>query len=206
MKKLIVATRNPGKVSEIKALLSGLPLAIVTLDDLPEFPPVEEDQTTFAGNALKKAETIARAFGEAALADDSGLEVDYLDGRPGVYSARFAGPGAEDAANNDLLLKKLQGVPPEKRGAAFKCVIALALPETDSLLVEGSCRGRIGLSPRGGDGFGYDPLFIYEPAGLTFAQMELAEKNKVSHRGQALLKLRALLEELLAAGPQGIEN
>ena len=201
MKRLILATRNRGKVSEIKALLSGLPLEIVTLDDLPDLPPVEEDQPTFAGNASKKAETIARACGEAALADDSGLEVDYLDGRPGVFSARFAGPEAGDAANNTFLLEKLQGVPDEKRGAAFKCVIALVVPGGETYLVEGSCRGRIDQSPRGGAGFGYDPLFIYEPAGLTFAQMGADEKNRVSHRGQALRKLRSLLEGLLAAGP-----
>ncbi len=200
MTKLVLATRNRKKVSEIKAFLSGMPMEIITLDDLPDLPSVEEDQPTFAGNASKKAETIARACGEVSLADDSGLEVDYLEGRPGVYSARFAGPGASDEANNRLLLEKLQGVPFEKRGAAFKCVMALSLPAGETYLIEGSCSGRIAESPRGKAGFGYDPLFIYEPAGLTFAQMGSEEKNKVSHRGQALRKLCALMEEFLVTG------
>lgn len=200
MKTLILATHNRGKVKEIKALLNGLPLLIKSLEEIAALPPVDEDQPTFAGNARKKAEAVVRVCGFAALADDSGLEVDYLQGRPGVHSAHFAGPGAGDADNNRLLLQQLEGVPPEKRGAAFCCVMALAQPGGETYLVEGHCRGRIAETPRGEAGFGYDPLFIYEPAGLTFAQMGLDEKNRVSHRGQALQKLRCLLEQLLATG------
>ncbi len=200
-KKLILATRNRGKIDEIKALLDGLPLELLSLNDFPELPVVEEDKDTFAGNARKKAETIARACGFAALADDSGLEVDYLNGRPGVYSARFASPQAGDAENNRHLLSLMEGVPPEKRGAVFRCVMALALPGDNTYLVEGICRGRIAEEPRGDSGFGYDPLFIVEPSGLTFAQMGPEMKNKISHRARALRKLRVLLEELLAAGP-----
>lgn len=199
MKMLILATRNSGKIREIKALLADLSFEILSLEDLPDLPSLEEDQDTFVGNAKKKAETIARRYGKAALADDSGLEVDFLDGQPGVYSAIFAGSGAPDAANNSLLLEKLQGVPPENRGAAFRCVLALAIPGGETHIVEGCCRGRIADSPRGAGGFGYDPLFIYEPSGLTFAQMGIEEKNKVSHRAGALKKLCALLEELLIA-------
>ena len=162
---------------------------------------MEEDEDTFAGNARKKAETIARVSGFAALADDSGLEVECLNGRPGVYSARFAGSQAGDAENNRYLLRLMEGVPLEKRSAAFKCVMALALPGGNTYLVEGSCRGRIAEEPRGDSGFGYDPLFIAESSGLTFAQMGPEEKNKISHRARALRKLRVLLEELLATGP-----
>lgn len=205
MKTLILATRNYGKVKEIKKLLSDLPLKIISLEDLPELPPVVEDQVTFAGNAKKKAETIARECGGAVLADDSGLEVDYLEGRPGVYSACFAGPEAGDAANNNLLLKKLEAVPPAKRGAVFRCVMALALPGRETSLVEGACRGRIAEQPRGDSGFGYDPLFIYEPAGITFAQMSLEEKNMISHRARALQKIRILIEDLLGQEPEGGE-
>ena len=197
MKRLILATRNRGKVKELEALLEGLPLEIICLDRLPSIPPVEEDQSSISGNALKKASTVARACGEAALADDSGLVVDALDGLPGVHSARFAGRDAGDAANNSLLLEKLRGLPPEKRAAAFRCAVALVFPDGKHHLIEESCRGRIAETPRGSAGFGYDPLFFYEPAGLTFAQMDVEAKNRVSHRGKALRKARRLLEQLL---------
>jgi len=197
MKTLVLATRNRGKVKEMREFLSGLPLNIVSLNDLPDLAPVDEDQATFAGNAKKKAEFVTRVCGEAALADDSGLEVDYLNGRPGVDSAFFAGPEAGDEANNSLLLEKLRSVPFNHRGAAFRCVLALAMPGRETLLVEGVCRGRIVESPQGERGFGYDPLFLYEPAGHTFAQMSLEEKNRVSHRSLALQKLRNLLADLL---------
>ncbi len=198
MRKLLLATRNRGKVREIKGLLDGLPVEVLSLEDYPEIPPVEEDLPTFAGNALKKAETAARASGEIALADDSGLEVEALNGQPGVYSARFAGPGADDEANNRLLLEKLNAVPPERRGAVFRCAIALVLPGGETHLVEDSCPGRIAPSPRGSGGFGYDPLFIYEPAGLTYAEMDQEAKSKISHRGKALRRARMLLEDLLS--------
>jgi len=135
------------------------------------------------------------------MADDSGLEVEALGGQPGVYAARFAGPGADDAANNRLLLEKLRGVPPERRGATFRCAIALLFPDGDTFLIEESCRGRIAESPRGSAGFGYDPIFIYEPAGLTFAEMGEEAKNRVSHRGKALHRARRLLERRLEQQP-----
>ncbi len=193
----MLATGNQGKVSEIKELLVGLPLEVVTLTEYPQTVMPEEDQTTFAGNAAKKAETVCRVSGELALADDSGLVVDALGGRPGVLSARYAGLDGDYEANNQLLLKELQGVPASRRTARFVCVIAIAVPGERTYFVEGSCSGRIAESPRGDGGFGYDPLFIYEPAGLSFAQMSRTEKNKVSHRGEALRGARELLEKLL---------
>ena len=195
--RLVLATRNRGKVEEIRALLRDLPLEIVSLDQLAGIPAVKEDQATFSGNALKKAAAVAAACGLPAVADDSGLTVDALGGRPGVFSARYAGPGAGDAANNRLLLAELKGVPLEKRGAAFVCALALVIPGGKTHLIEESCRGRIAEAPQGENGFGYDPLFFYEPAGRTFAQMETAMKNRVSHRGKALRRLRILLESLL---------
>lgn len=197
MKKLVLATGNRNKVSEIRVLLQGLPFAILTLDDYKGLVMPEEDQPTFAGNAAKKAEAIARQSGEAALADDSGLEVDALDGRPGVRSARYAGEEGNYAANNRLLLEELAGIPPKRRGARFVCAIAVAIPGEPTYIIEESCPGRIAESPQGEGGFGYDPLFIYDPAGVTFAEMAAEEKNAVSHRGRALRRTRALLEKIL---------
>lgn len=203
MQRLVVATRNPNKVREIEALLDGLPLEISSLLEHSDLPPVEEDQPTYAGNALKKAAAVRAAAGAAGaviIADDSGLEVEALGGLPGVRSARFAGPGADDRSNNRLLLERMGPLPPEKRAAAFWCVIAILFPDGKSDLVEESCAGRIAAAARGEAGFGYDPLFIYEPAGLTFAEMGEKEKNRVSHRGKALRRVRSLIERWLAAG------
>ena len=197
MKKLVLATGNRNKVSEIRVLLQGLPFAILTLDDYRGLVMPEEDQPTFAGNAAKKAEAVARQSGETALADDSGLEVDALDGRPGVRSARYAGEEGNYAANNRLLLEELAGILPNRRGARFVCAIAVAIPGEQTHIIEESCPGRIAESPQGEGGFGYDPLFIYDPAGVTFAEMTAEEKNAVSHRGRALRRARGLLEKLL---------
>lgn len=200
MPGLVLATRNPNKVREIKALLEGLPLEIITLGELASWAIVEEDQATYAGNAFKKAAAAAETAGGGVIimADDSGLEVEALGGLPGVHAARFAGPGADDAANNRLLLEKLHGLPPERRGASFKCVIALLFPdEGDSCIIEESCSGHIARFPRGKAGFGYDPLFIYEGSGLTFAEMNEEAKNRVSHRGKALHRARLRLEQYL---------
>ncbi|MCJ7806059.1 MAG: XTP/dITP diphosphatase [Clostridia bacterium] len=197
MKKLILATGNRNKVSEIRALLQDLPVEILTIEDYPSLVMPEEDQPTFAGNAAKKAQAVARHTGEISLADDSGLEVTALDGRPGVRSARYAGEDSNYTANNRLLLEELKNVPLKKRRACFKCVVAVAVPDDQTYITEESCPGRIAGSPQGEGGFGYDPLFIYEPAGVTFAEMTAEEKNKVSHRGRALHRTRELLERLL---------
>lgn len=194
--KLILATGNRGKVLEIEGLLDGLPLEVLSLADYPPFPPVLEDGETFTENAVKKAETICRLSGEMALADDSGLEVDCLDGRPGVRSARFAGEQADDGQNNALLLELMREVPPVQRGARFTCVLALARPGRPTLTVQGNCRGSIAFAPQGDGGFGYDPLFIPEGGTRTFAQLDKESKNLISHRGQALRKIKRLLEDL----------
>lgn len=208
--RLVLATHNRGKIEEIKAFLHDLPLDFLSLDDFPIISEVTEDQPDFAGNAGKKAGAIARATGEMALADDSGLEVIALGRRPGVRSARFAGPGAGDETNNRLLLSLLKGVPPAERAAVFRCAMALAYPDGEMHLVEGSCHGQIAVEPRGNGGFGYDPLFIYTPLGLTFAEIEPGIKSKFSHRGQALRRVRRLLQDLLHekehAGNERIEN
>ena len=197
MKKLVLATGNPDKVLEIKELLQGLPVKVLTLDDYPDLIMPEEDMPTFAGNAAKKAEAVSTATCEIALADDSGLSVDALGGRPGVHSARYAGEAGNYKSNNLLLLKELKGVPPEQRSASFKCAIAVAVPGDQTYIIEESCSGRITENLQGKGGFGYDPLFFYEVAGKTFAEMSAEEKNKVSHRGKALSRTRELLDRLL---------
>jgi len=195
---LILATGNRNKVAELKALLRGLPYTIKIIGDYPGLVMPEEDQETFAGNAAKKAEAVSLFSGQMALADDSGLQVDALGGRPGGYSARYAGEEGNYEANNLLLLQELSGLPPAQRKARFVCAIALAVPGDRTYLIEESCPGRIAEELTGKGGFGYDPLFIYEPAGRTFAEMSAVEKNAVSHRGRALIKVRALLEDLSA--------
>jgi XTP/dITP diphosphohydrolase len=192
--QVIVATQNRGKVREIKKVLKGLGLQILSLNDFPKAPQVEEDGKSFLENALKKARFYSRYFGRLTLADDSGLEVDVLKGQPGIYSARYAGEGASTPQNNRKLLKEMEVVPLAKRGAQFKCVLAVVSPEGKEVVVEGSCRGRIGFKEVGKKGFGYDPLFILPSYGKTMAQLSLEEKNRISHRGKALRKLRKIIE------------
>lgn len=194
-KKLILATHNQGKVVELqKVLASTGPLQVLSLRDLPALPAVSETGSTFEENALLKAETISRLTGEVVLADDSGLEVDFLQGKPGIYSARFAGEEATDEENNEHLLKLMADIPPQERRARFVCAMALAVPGQKTTLVKGTCEGSIALAPRGNRGFGYDPLFILDGEKQTFAEMEPELKNKVSHRGKALEKINKLLE------------
>jgi XTP/dITP diphosphohydrolase len=189
--KLIVATRNRKKIEEIGRILGGSGFELLGLDACPDCPEVEEDADTFEGNAVKKAVTIARWTGAAALADDSGLVVDALGGAPGVYSARYAGAGAGDADNVRKLLAALGDTPAEGRTARFVCVMALAWPDGRVRTFEGRVEGRIGREPRGENGFGYDPVFIPEGRYRTFAEMSAAEKDAMSHRGRAIEKLRA---------------
>jgi len=203
--RVVVATGNAGKLAEIRDLLAGLDLVLVAQGDLG-IAPAEETGATFAENALIKARHAAAASGLAAIADDSGLTVDALGGRPGVQSARYAGPGAgtqtRDRDNIDKLLGELRGVAPERRTASFRCVAAFVRTATDPapLCAEGRWDGRILEAPRGSGGFGYDPVF-YDPArGRTAAEMPDAEKNALSHRGQAFHKLAA---ELLERGIVG---
>lgn len=200
--RLLLASDNAKKRAELQALLSSMGLALVSPRDIGGLPPVDEDLPDFAGNAAKKARSAALASGMWSLADDSGLEVDALNGAPGVRSARYAGIHGDDAANNARLLADLAGVPPQRRGARFVCALALARPDGSlALSVEGSVRGRILEAPRGTRDFGYDPLFCFEEPGHAldgrgFAELEPEAKASVSHRGRAL---RALLERLPAA-------
>jgi len=192
--EVIVASRNKGKVREIRDALEGLNLRILALSNFPGAPEVEEDGKSFTENALKKARFYSKYFGKLVLADDSGLEVDSLKGQPGVHSARYAGERASTQENNHKLLREIQGVPISKRGAGFKCIIAIASPDGREAIAEGSCRGRIGLREKGKKGFGYDPLFILPQYGRTMAELSLEEKNRVSHRGKALRKIRRIIQ------------
>ncbi len=193
MKELLVATGNKGKLRELELLLHGSVERIRSLADFPELPAVEEDGGTFVENAIKKARSVAVATGLPVLADDSGLVVDLLGGRPGVHSARFAGETATDNENNARLLRELAGVPVESRGAAFRCVLALCLPDGSCDTFDGELRGVILETPRGTEGFGYDPLFLVPEYGQTLAELPLAIKNRISHRGKALLRLKEFL-------------
>src|SRR5690606_21493348 len=196
VRKLVVATRNRKKWQELAALLADLPVAVLGLDAFPGAPEVEETGETFADKARLKAVAAARHTGHWAIADDSGLEVDALGGRPGVYSARFAGPGATDAANNELLLKLLDGVPPEKRRARFRCAIAIASPSGEAWVDEDVCEGITTGAPRVDGGFGDDPLFLVPVLGKTYAEMGEAVKNRISHRARALSLARERLMRL----------
>lgn len=197
--KLLVATKNRGKLREIRHLLDETGIEVIGLEDVPGMPEVEEDGDTFAANAQKKALTAARFSGRLTLADDSGLEVPVLGGAPGVHSARYAGPGADDPANNRKLLAALAECPGERRKGRFRCVIALCSPQGECVLFEGQLEGLILESPRGDGGFGYDPLFLVREYGKTLAELPLEVKNRISHRGQALRRaldhLRSLENE-----------
>jgi len=167
---------------------------VLSLYDYPEVPGIEEDGATFLENALKKARVVSEYTGETVLADDSGLEVDALEGRPGVRSARYAGPDATDEANNERLLSELEGVPQEKRTAAFRCVLVLYYRDGTYRYFDGRLEGVIGSEPRGSEGFGYDPVFIVPAHGLTVAELGLGIKNTISHRARALTKLKNSLQ------------
>jgi XTP/dITP diphosphohydrolase len=196
-KKIVLASRNKKKVKELSEILSKYGVEVVPVSGFPDVEDVEETGSTFAENAELKAVAVMKATGLPALADDSGLEVDALDGAPGIYSARFAGENADDAKNNSLLLEKLNGLEGQKRSARFRCVIAFAVPEKDIVFLEGNCEGQILNEYRGSEGFGYDPLFYCPELGKTFAQSSAEEKNRVSHRGRALVKFSEKIKDLL---------
>ena len=199
-KEIVLASGNKGKIAEFQRLLAGMDVVIRPLNDFPEIGEIIENGQTFAENALIKARTVAQATGKAALADDSGLMVDVLDGAPGIYSARFAGEQGNDTANNAKLLKLLAGVPQEQRGAQFFCAIALVLPDGREYTVEGLCRGEILAELRGEGGFGYDPLFYVEEFQKTFAELTMEEKNMISHRGRANQKAVEIIKKLVTEG------
>lgn len=196
--KIVLATKNKGKAKEIKVILKDLNLELLTLDDFPETPNPVEDGKSFKENALKKARFVAKHLNIAAMADDSGLEVDILNKRPGIFSARYAGENATDEKNNRKLLKELKDIPFEKRRASYKCVIALVFPSEREATVEGGCRGLISLEAKGSGGFGYDPLFYVPEYGKTMAELPPEIKNRISHRGKALAKLKNKLMTILS--------
>lgn len=177
-------------------MLEGTGIELKSLLDYPDIPEVVEDGSTFLENALKKAKTVSEHTGEAALADDSGLEIDYLQGRPGIYSARYSGEGATDEKNNDKVLAELAGVPWEERTAAFRCVLVLYIPGAGYRTFEARWQGRVGFEPRGTMGFGYDPIFVDSASGKTAAELPPEIKNRVSHRGQAFRKFKESLPDL----------
>jgi XTP/dITP diphosphohydrolase len=195
IRRLIVSTHNRDKFREIQEKLSPLPLALQSLADFPFLEPVDEDQPDLYGNAVKKAIQMAAALGEWTLADDTGLEVDALGGAPGVFSARYSGPGATYLSNCEKLLREMIAVKDGERTAIFRTVIALKTHD-GLYCVEGVMEGMIGREGKGASGFGYDPVFVL-PSGKTLAELELSEKNQISHRGNALSKMARLLEFLL---------
>ncbi|MGM0920954.1 MAG: XTP/dITP diphosphatase [Bacillota bacterium] len=194
MKEVIIATKNAGKLIEFQSILSQYDLKAISLLDLEDSPEVEETGSTFEENAILKAEAISKLYGKMAIADDSGLSVDYLGGEPGVYSARYAGAEKSDAANIEKVLLQLKGVPKEERNARFRCALALSEPGRETVTVEGSVEGYITEEPIGGNGFGYDPIFLVKDKAKTMAQLTKDEKNKISHRAVALQKLAKLLK------------
>ncbi|MEZ4702089.1 MAG: RdgB/HAM1 family non-canonical purine NTP pyrophosphatase [Rhodothermales bacterium] len=195
--KLVLATRNAGKVAEMRALLDGLPVDVISADAFPAMPDVEEDEPTLRGNAGKKAREVYEYTKLPALSDDTGLEVDALDGRPGVYSARYAGPEANPAANRRLLLEELGEAP--DRTASFRTVLAFYDGHAMHFF-DGVCPGRILEEERGAGGFGYDALFLPDGETLTFAELPPARKNAISHRGRAMRAFRTFLETRLSEG------
>lgn len=202
-KKIVVASNNKGKINEFKKILNDLDLEVLSLKDMNIDIDVEEDGITFEENAKKKAIEIYKELinrGEnnfIVISDDSGLEVDYLNGEPGVFSARYAGEHGNDKKNNEKLLYNLKGVKAEDRSARFICQLAIINDKNEYKAVKGSVEGYIIEEEKGVDGFGYDPLFLYKPLEKTFGELSMNEKNKISHRGKALLKARNIIEKLL---------
>lgn len=196
--KLLIATNNSGKLAEYRELLAGLPVELLSLAQADIVSEVEETGSTFEENADLKATTYARMAGMLTLADDSGLEVDALNGEPGVRSARYAGPGVSDEDRLEYLLDKLRDVPTPQRWARFRCVIAIAAPEREARLCIGVCEGVITYAAMGSNGFGYDPIFLIPELGQTMAEIPLALKNRLSHRAHAAAAARAVLEHMLA--------
>jgi XTP/dITP diphosphohydrolase len=192
---LVIATTNPGKVAEMRDLLTDFPIQLKSLADFGPIPAVEEDGKTFDENAYKKASFTAKILGIPALADDSGLVVDALDGAPGVLSARYAGENATDEQRMTKLLKEMQGK--TNRNAAFECVLSIAVPSGPALTYEARCEGLVAVQPAGQSGFGYDPIFFYPPLKKTFGQMTRVEKSHVSHRGKALNELKQEFDKVI---------
>ncbi len=197
MTKIVLATRNQHKIRELTFFLGGLAVEVLTLNDFPGVPPLVEDGITFRENALKKAHRVFEETGVLSLADDSGLEVFFLNGRPGVWSARYAGTETDDSANNQKLLLEMRAVAPRRRGAQFRALLALVGNRIEEV-TEGVCPGRLAEYPRGTNGFGYDPIFIPDGFKRTYAELTAEEKNRISHRSKAFEKMREVLKSRIA--------
>ncbi|HEX6592968.1 MAG TPA: XTP/dITP diphosphatase [Bacillota bacterium] len=197
MKQIVIATKNRGKAKEFKDFFASYGIharSLLELDD--DLPSVAETGSTFKENAALKAEQIAQQLSTPVLADDSGLEIDALGGKPGIFSARYAGEPTDDRANNSKVLSQLKGVPTNERTARFVCVLALAIPEQDTVFRTGFCEGKITTEPKGQHGFGYDPIFIPDGYSKTMAELTAEEKNRISHRSKAMKKLGQFFEIL----------
>lgn len=197
MKRLVVATKNKGKIAEIKKVLSNIPFDIVAMSNIGINIDVDENGTTFEENSLKKAIEICKVSKTIVMADDSGIEVDFLNGAPGIYSARFGGPEATDNDKNIKLLNMLKDVPFEQRTARFVCAIAVVFPDERSFVVRDTCEGFIGFECKGNNGFGYDPLFYMQQYKKTMAELDIDIKNKISHRAKALIKMADRIKNYL---------
>lgn len=196
MKEIIIATKNPGKAKEFEALLTPMGFRVQSLLDYPDSIDVEETGTSFKENAILKAEAISKHYQRMTIADDSGLAIDYLGGKPGIFSARYGGPAKDDQANIKKVLEDLSEVNAlEDRSARFICALALSIPDQKTKTVEGTCEGYIAKEPQGENGFGYDPIFIVKDRDETMANLPKEEKNRISHRADALKKLMEVIKQ-----------
>jgi len=202
MKEVIIATKNPGKAKEFEHIFSSRGITVRTLLDFPEIPEVEETGLSFEENAILKAEAVSKALGKMVIGDDSGLMVDALEGRPGIFSARYAGEPKNDQNNTDKVLTELDGLTKEERSARFYCALAVAIPGQETITVSGTCEGRILEERRGSNGFGYDPVFYVPAKGVAMAELSSDEKNEISHRANALKKLDVVLDSILKRAEQ----
>lgn len=198
--KIVFATENEGKMKEVRMILSDLNREVLSLKEMGLEVEIEENGTTFEENAIIKAKQIMELTGSIVLADDSGLEIDYLNKEPGIYSARYGGRDTSYKIKNQMLIDRLEGVPDEKRTARFVCVIAAALPDGKIITTRGIIEGRIGYEEQGKNGFGYDPIFYLPEYGCTTSELDIEEKNKISHRGKALREMKTKLEKVLYGG------
>lgn len=192
-KRIVFATGNAGKMKEIREILADLELEVVSMKEIGIDMPIEENGSTFEENALIKARAVSRQCGEIVLADDSGLEVDYLNGEPGIYSARYMGEDTPYSIKNAAIISRLEGIPDEERTARFVCAIAAVFPDGQEMVTSGEIQGRIDYEEKGNNGFGYDPIFYVPEFGKTTAELTDQEKNSISHRGRALRKMKEKL-------------
>ena len=196
MLEILIATKNSGKVREIKNVLTGLNIKILSLNDFPDIPKIEENGKTYQENALKKAVDISKYTGEICLADDSGLEIEYLKGKPGIYTSRW---GNTDEEGINKVLNLLKNIPEDKRNAKFVCALVLVFPGGKIYTVRGECKGKISLFPKGEHGFGYDPIFLIPQYNKTFAELGDIIKNNISHRGKALKKMCKIINKIVSS-------